>query len=368
MVHQLRLQSLLAYLVIHRNLPHSRMQLAFLFWPNVSEKRARANLRKALYELRKLLPNLDEIVQIEDHFLQWRNSTDPDFSARVSLAMGAEKSGKTVTVTDVERFLARLVQVEQAKQPEVARAALEEAVNLYVGDLLPACYDDWVLLERERLRQRYINALEQLVAILERHDLASALAHAQRLLHCDSLHESTYRTLMRLHVLNGDRATALHIYHTCVTTLEQELGVEPSAETQQLYLRLLNMPATPTVQPSAIAPTGRDISAMAEISGKVVKPTLSLVGRHPEWKSLQSAWHKALAGTAHCVLIAGEAGIGKTRLAEEVLQWVDRQGYATARTRSYAAEGRLAYAPINRVVAFRCDSGPIHRDGAALAH
>ena len=51
-------------------------------------------------------------------------------------------------------------------------------------------------------------------------------------------------------------------------------------------------------------------------------------------------------GTAHCVLIAGEAGIGKTRLAEELLQWADRQGYATARTRSYAAEGRLAYAPI----------------------
>ena len=80
MVHQLRLQSLLAYLVIHCKLPHSRQHLAFLFWPNVSEKRARANLRKALYDLRRLLPNLDDIVQIEDHFLQWRNSPDPDLS------------------------------------------------------------------------------------------------------------------------------------------------------------------------------------------------------------------------------------------------------------------------------------------------
>lgn len=73
---------------------------------------------------------------------------------------------------------------------------------------------------------------------------------------------------------------------------------------------------------------------------------LPLVGRQPEWQALHAAWHGAAAGTAHCVLIAGEAGIGKTRLAEEVLQWADRQGYATARTRSYAAEGRLAYAPI----------------------
>lgn len=327
MVHQLRLQSLLAYLVIHRELPHPRQHLAFLFWPNVSEKRARANLRKALYELRKLLPNLDDIVQIEDHFLQWRNSTDPDFSAR-----GAEKSGKTVTVLDVELFAANLMVAEQAIQPEVARVALEEAVSLYVGDLLPACYDDWVLLERERLRQRHINALEQLITILEQHEVASALTYAQRLLHYDSLHESTYRILMRLHVLNGDRATALHIYHTCVTLLQQELGVEPSDETQRLYQHLLNLTATPTVQPTAISP--------------VIKPTLSLVGRHPEWKTLQNAWHKAFAGTAHCVVIAGEAGIGKTRLAEEVLQWVDRQGYSTARTRSYAAEGRLAYAPI----------------------
>ncbi len=340
MVHQLRLQSLLAYLVIHRELPHPRQHLAFLFWPNVSEKRARANLRKALYELRKLLPNLDDLVQIEDHFLQWRNSTDLDFSAPM-----AKKSEKTVI--DVERFLAGLVQFEQAIQPEVARVALEEAVNLYVGDLLPACYDDWVLLERERLRQRYINVLEQLINILEQHELASALAYAQRLLHCDSLHESTYRILMRLYVLNGDRAAALHVYHTCVTLLQQELGVEPSAETQQLYLRLLNMPTTPTVQPSAISPAAPDFSApMAEKSGKFVKPTLSLVGRQPEWKTIQSAWQKAVAGTAHCVLIAGEAGIGKTRLAEELLQWADRQGYSTAHTRSYAAEGRLAYAPI----------------------
>lgn len=314
MVHQLRLQSLLAYLVMHRDSPQSRQHLAFLFWPDTREAQARANLRKALYDLRKLLPSLDHFVQIEEQFLQWRNS------AAMTL--------------DVELFAASLTQAERADQQESARAALEEAVALYVGDLLPACYDDWLLLERERLRQHYIRALEQLISLLEQQrELPSALNYAQRLLHFDSLHESTYRLLMRLHVLNGDRATALRIYHVCVTLLQQELGVEPNPETQQLYQRLLNVSTASVAQPNSLPSAGRGI--------------VSLVGRQPEWNTLQTAWRTAVDGTAQCVLIAGEAGIGKTRLAEELLQWADRQGYATARTRSYAAEGRLAYAPIS---------------------
>ena len=317
MAHLVRQQSLLAYLVMHRDSPQSRQLLAFMFWPDASEAQARANLRKALYDFRRLLPSLEHFLQIEVRFLQWRNSV--------------------TTILDVELFATSLIHAKQASKPEVAQAALEQAVALYTGDLLPACYDDWVLLERERLRQQHITALEQLISLLEQQrKLPSALAYAQRLLQCDPLHESAYRLLMRLHVLNGDRATALRIYHTCVTLLQQELGVDPSAETQQLYQRLLNAPTDPAAQSDSKFDSM--LSAM--------KGMLPLVGRQPEWKAMQAAWHSVNAGTAHCVLIAGEAGIGKTRLAEELLQWAERQGYATARTRSYATEGRLTYAPI----------------------
>src|SRR4051812_4389599 len=99
MAHQVRLQSLLAYLLLHRNSPHARQHLAFLFWPDANEAHARANLRKALYELRRLLPILDHFLQIEDQFLQWRNST--------------------VMTLDVDFFVASLMQAEQANQQEV---------------------------------------------------------------------------------------------------------------------------------------------------------------------------------------------------------------------------------------------------------
>ncbi len=70
------------------------------------------------------------------------------------------------------------------------------------------------------------------------------------------------------------------------------------------------------------------------------------MGRQPEWEQLWSSWQRACAGESHLFLISGEAGIGKTHLAEELMTWADQQGIATARTRSYGAEGRLALAPV----------------------
>src|SRR5262249_49747595 len=77
---------------------------------------------------------------------------------------------------------------------------------------------------------------------------------------------------------------------------------------------------------------------------------LPLVGREAEWQQLQAAWRGAVRGRAGLVLVTGEAGIGKTRLAEELLDWTARRGIAGARTRCYAAEGRLAYGPITELL------------------
>lgn len=309
-IHQARLHSLLAYLFLYRHTPQARQQVAFVFWPDSTEAQARANLRKALYELRQVFPTLDHFVQVESQYLQWHGGAVVE-----------------VDVIEFERLLA------QAGEPPTQLAALEQVVARYTGDLLPGCYDDWLLRERERLRQRYLSALEQLVYLLEdRREINSALIHAQQLLQADPLHESTYRTLMRLHVQNGDRARALRVYHACTTALRQELGVEAGPETQATYQRLLNMEVMPASQPTPIATAS--------------KGELPLVGRQREWEALQHAQHTASQGEPHFVLIAGEAGIGKTRLAEEVRQWAEQQGYVTAKTRSYAAEGEVAYAPI----------------------
>jgi DNA-binding SARP family transcriptional activator len=97
---------------------------------------------------------------------------------------------------------------------------------------LPGCYDDWVLTQRERLRQRHVRSLEGHVRLLEgQRAYNAAIQYAKNLLRHDPLHEMTYRQLMRLDALKGDRARALRTYHTCATVLQRELDVEPSAST-----------------------------------------------------------------------------------------------------------------------------------------
>jgi len=304
---QPRLQALLCYLALHRDTPLSRQQLAFSFWPDTGEARAQANLRKALYDLRRQLPVLERYLQIDADTLRWR----PDAAFTL----------------DVAEFGAALEQANHAEQTQARQAPLEQAVARYTGDLLPNCYDEWLLAEREQLRQRYLAALEEVIHLLEtQRDYRGAATYAQRLLQADPLHEATYRTLMELYVQQGDRARALRVYHTCMTVLQEELGVEPGPETQAIYQQLLHLGETPVSQQSP---------ATAGI--------VPLVGRQREWAVLQQAWQEAIRGKPGMVLIAGEPGIGKSRLADELRQWVERWGYASASTRAYAAESSLAY-------------------------
>jgi DNA-binding SARP family transcriptional activator/tetratricopeptide (TPR) repeat protein len=304
-----RLQSLLAYLLLHRDAPQSRAHLAFLFWPDTGEDQARTNLRNLLHHLRRALPDADSYLEANVQILQWRSDVPLDL--------------------DVANFDAAMTQSNREIDPVVRRGALERAVSLYGGDLLPSCFDDWIIPERERLRQAYLGALERSIGILEdQRDYEGAIRHAQRLLRSDPLHEATYRRLIRLHALNGDRAGALRAYHTCATLLRRELDVEPSAATREAYEQLLGAESSP----SPMVP--------------ITTASSPMVGRDKEWTQMLRVWRGIVAGgEPRAVILRGEAGIGKTRLAEELVQWANRQGIASAHARCYAAEGALAYAP-----------------------
>ena len=293
-----RLQALLAYLILHRGAPQLRAPLAFLLWPDAPEARARANLRKLLHDLRQALPDPDRWLAISPRTVQWR----PEAPA-------------TIDVADFERLLAA----------PPTRASLEAAVALYGGDLLPSCYDDWILGERERLRECFAAALAGLLTILEAaHAYAPALGYAQRLIAHDPLQEAAHRRLIALYTRLGDYAAAVRTYHQCAALLERELGVAPSPPTRELYDLLLDRPAAPHP-----APVGRP----------------ALAGRATELEQLQAAWRRTTLGL-HVVLISGDAGIGKTRLAEELGEWAARQGVATAAAACYAGAGGLAYGPL----------------------
>lgn len=312
-----RLQSLLAYLVLHRDVPQDRSHLAFLLWPDSTEAQAHTNLRKLVHQLRKLLPGIDHFLHADTQSLQWLPDHDVSWS---------------LDVMQLEEALAQAAQAEQAQDAAALRQALEYAQRLYRGDLLPGCYDEWILSERDRLRQRYFTSSERLLVLLEQErDYETAITVAQQLLRQDPLQEATARQLMRLYALKGDRAAALRVYHSLASLLERELGTEPVELTRVAYETLLQADL-----PSRV-PTG-------SLSARQSAPPL--LGRNAEWKSLQDAWRRAAGGQAHVVLLTGEAGLGKTRLAEEMEAWVSRQGFATASARCYATLGELAYAPL----------------------
>jgi DNA-binding SARP family transcriptional activator len=311
-IHSSRLQSLVAYLLIHRDAPLAREHLAFLLWPESSDAQALTNLRRELHLLRRALPEPDLLLALEHRTVQWR----PDGPFRLDVA-GFEAAA------------------DRGRNGHAA--SLEEARRLYCGPLLPTCYDDWIAPERDRLRLLYVEASEGLVADLEqRREYRDAMQLLRQLIQLDPLHEPAYQALMRIAALAGDRSTGLQAYHSAVTSLRRELGVEPTAETRAAYQRLLELDATP-----AAPPAGQPEAAMAQ--GSASHP---LVGRRAEWATLVDAWSTVATGSSRLVAIRGEAGIGKTRLLEELVRWCRAQGHSAAYTRSYAAEGALAYAPI----------------------
>ena len=189
---------------------------------------------------------------------------------------------------------------------------MQAAVDLYRGDLLPACYDDWILPERERLLQAYLSALERLAALREAEgDFGAAIELARRLLSRDPLREASYRLLMRLHVLNGDRGAALHVYHSCASVLQEELGVEPDPATRRQYEQLMDLEALAAAQ----LPSFLEITAEENAPAEPRRPVF--VARERELARLDGFLNLALGGQSRIVFVTGDPGQGKTALVQE---------------------------------------------------
>jgi DNA-binding SARP family transcriptional activator len=307
-------QSLLAYLMLQTQTPQLRRQIAFLIWPDSSEKRAYANLRRALHKLRRDCPAVDRFLASTNTTLCWERTS--------------------TFFLDVLAYEYLVAQIHETTDHARTHELLRQALECYHGELLPGCYDDWILLERERLKQSYIHLLHRLTDLLAGDgDHETAVQYAIQLRNTDPFREPTYRLLMTLYEALGDHAAALRVFHDCVAMLEEELGVEPSPETQAIYGRILNR--TIPLTPSESLPA----AGMPATSHK-------LIGRQAEWQTLQAAWYRASRGQPHLVLIQGDAGIGKTYLAEALLIWANQHDQLTVHTRAYAAEGQLTYSPV----------------------
>ena len=308
-LHQPRLQQLLAYLLLYRQQPQSRRHIAFTFWPDSNEKQALPNLRKQLHRLGQLLPELPRFLEVTTTTLQWRR----DAPAQVD-------------VIEFEQYHA----LGREDWQGVGIEDLEKAIGLYRDDLLPQFYEEWLNGPRQQLHQHHVAALTALAKRYEeRRDYRTALNWTRRLLQRSPLQEAVYRRLIRLHLLLSDRAAALQAYHQCATQLAEELGVEPGPDTKELHQRAL-----------------QDIKLDSVLNIQDESDRLPLAGRINEWRQLQQSWERAQAGLSSLVLVQGEAGIGKTRLVEELVDSTQRLGHRTVQTRAYAAGDSGAFAPI----------------------
>ncbi|WP_159587168.1 ATP-binding protein [Chelativorans xinjiangense] len=293
----LRLQRFLALIALRRD-PQHRSRLAFELWPDSDEHQARTNLRKLLHEFRHSLPDIGEFIEIDNETMRWI-PTGP-------------------TEVDVLRF-----------RDAMAAGDFELAARLYSGDLLPASYDDWVLDERTKLRAEAYQALVRLTEeAAGRDDHKAMIRYAQRIADLEPTDEAAVRIQMEAHLALGDRAAALRCYHRYGEVLQRELAVTPGEAIGAMYQQL-----------RAGAPN-RDEARDLPVAES------PFVGRNLEWNQLIEAWNTARQGRAHLLLVTGEPGIGKSRLALELGRRVRADGHLVASARAYEAAGRLPWGPV----------------------
>jgi DNA-binding SARP family transcriptional activator/TolB-like protein/Tfp pilus assembly protein PilF len=257
-------QACLAYLALDPKAVHARHELAALLWGDTGEAQAQQSLRKNFSIVRQRLGEAaDEILRLQEG------------------SAALNRDAIAVDALQFERCVA-------GGSP----AELTEAAALYRGHLLSGVdvdegpFNDWLLVERERLRELALNAIGRLLRHhLERGAFDEAAATATRLLAIDPLHEPTHRALMELFARQGRRADAVRQYRLCAEVLWRELHVTPDAATEALYRDIMSrqapaaatghdvvgspadgsLPAAPppTVSPPAGQPSSRSFRARA---------------------------------------------------------------------------------------------------------
>ncbi|GCE24706.1 hypothetical protein KDA_01900 [Dictyobacter alpinus] len=370
--HRRRARSLLGCLLSSPNRRLSREQVMDQLWPDLEIGIAANRLNGAVHELRQMLePDL----------------TRPADSRLLRLERDVlGLAGHQEIWVDAEAFENLIKEADTATDPTQIRQLQEEAAELYRGSyLLEELYSEWASQRRDALHRAWVGLLLNLAQNLAEHEeYASAIETLDRLRTADPTNETALQHLMMLLTQRDRRGEALQIYRQHETMLQRDFEGEPLPETTELYekLRKGHVPTLYTQKVEAIAPASEIQAEVAEVEADLsfTRPTFQLgrhyqsplIGRDREFHTMRQVMHslqKKVAAAAsitqpltqqhfpttatsslrtrnpHFILLRGEPGIGKTRLAEELSLQAYKDGWTVAWSRSYEQESSIPYHP-----------------------
>lgn len=256
-------QSLFAYLILTAGTMHRREKLAGMFWPDESEQKARTLLRNELWRIRKALSR----------------STKGEYFLADNLTIGFNPASTYLLDVAVLKSLSDAGSTEE----------LMRALSNYQGELLPGFYEDWIVVEREHLQVFYEQKIACLLEILEKeqrwHDI---LEWGERWIALAQASEAAYRAIMFAHDALGDHVKVTSTYERCKQALRQ-LDLEPSEEMRALAFKRSS-------------------------KFKIPIPLTSFIGRENELKEIADLFSKS-----RLITLTGSGGVGKTRLAIQVV-------------------------------------------------
>ncbi len=300
-----KIRALLTYLAVEQDRPHRRETLATLLWSEMSDSIAKRNLRQSLYRLKQTVAKYD----LTDEWLEMTRQT-------VLVRTG-------VIETDIGRFQQHLkschsLSPQQLANDETALTQLQTAVDLYRGEFLAGLHVDdallfseWQTVQRELLHQQALGALYLLTAArLQRGEYELAHRSAMRQLTLEPWREVAHRQAIQALAMQGERTAALAQFERCQTLLWEELGVDVSAETQQLYDDIL------ANQFEAFAET--ELTRMYNFPVQLTP----FIGRKNDITTLTE---QLADPDTRLLTIVGVGGMGKTRLSVKTAETLAEQ-------------------------------------------
>jgi adenylate cyclase len=305
-----KVRALLAYLAVEGHVPQRRETLATLLWPDKTQTRARANLRGALTNLRKVIgdhkadqPYLlvtRQDIKVNPIACAW---VDIDVLSRVH---DLGKPGSE-NITQFDKIL------------EIYKGEFLAGFNL--PESLP--FDEWALLKREQYARMMDDILQRVTNYYDSQGkYESALPFAWRHVELEPWQETARRQLMRLLVLTGKRDEAVEQYLDLAGGLQSALSINPGKKTETLYQRIL---AGENLSSVDMASTSENESAflpdfLLKGEDRQLYPVETFVGRQDDLRVLHTWLDEMMAGRGSIVMLSGEAGSGKTALVREFIR------------------------------------------------